>query len=562
MLFLNIATGVILVLLGMRYVRKGLDRLFGSQLVDWLQQMTNNRYKAFFGGMVAGAIAPSSTAIAMLSVQMLNQTALTARRMLAVVLGANVGITVAVQLLAFRLQDYSGVFLLTGGIGFLFLKRAIFRGAGQMLLGIGLVFLAMGIIGLAGTAAAANADLKLLFGVVDHYPLVVFIGTALLTVALQSSTASIGLGLGLAQSGLLPGTTVVPWVLGANLGITLTMMMAGWGSIEGRRLAIGSLLIKGFGALVILLGSSRFFMVILNLLPGAIDRRAANLNTFFNLLLGLAALTLLSPISRLLTFLIESPVIDDSREPDSYLDPLLLQAPSLALNQAAREELRLLDEIKLMLRTVWTMIWGKNVRLISKVEEHQRRIEGTEEELKDYLSQISDENLSEEDVDWKFIILDYSQELTAIGTLIRRDLSDAVIRQSQSNQEPSPEDKEELEAFYARTLERIEKAAAMLMSREPRLAEQFIREKEQINIESRRSRKTRLEKPLSVQSASSNVVDMMNCLRRINSQLTSLAYSIVRDSTRSAKKSIHSAEMEMEEAWLAEDSANKKQIGQ
>lgn len=109
-------------------------------------------------------------------------------------LGANVGITISVQLLAFRLQNYSGIFLLAGGIGFLFLKRAIFRGAGQMLLGIGLVFLAMGIIGSAGTAAAANADLKLLFGVVDHYPLVVFIGTALLTVTLQSSTASIGLG--------------------------------------------------------------------------------------------------------------------------------------------------------------------------------------------------------------------------------------------------------------------------------------------------------------------------------------------------------------------------------
>jgi phosphate:Na+ symporter len=558
MLFLNIATGVILVLLGMRYVRKGLDRLFGSQLVDWLQQMTNNRYKAFFGGMVAGAVAPSSSAIAMLSVQMLNQTALTAGRMLAVVLGANVGITVSVQLLAFRLQDYSGAFLLAGGIGFLFLKRAIFRGPGQMLLGIGLVFLAMGIIGSAGTVAAANNDLKLLFGIVEHYPLVVFIGTALLTVALQSSTASIGLGIGLAASGLIPGTTMVPWVLGANLGITLTMMIAGWGSIEGRRLAIGSLLIKGSGALLILLGSSGFFLVILNLLPGAIDRRVANLNTFFNLILGLVALPLLAPISRLLTFLIESPAIHDSREPDSYLDPLLLQAPSLALNQAAREELRLLDEIKLMLRTVWMMISSKNVRLISNIEEHQGRIEGTQEELKDYLSQISDENLSEEDVDWKFIVLDFSQELTAIGTLIRRDLSDAAIRQIQLNQEPSPEDKEELEAFYARTLERIEKAAALLMSREPRLAEEFIREKEQINIQSRRSRKTRLEKPLSVQSASSNVIDMMNCLRRINSQITSLAYSIVRDSTRSSKTSMHSAEMELEEGWLAEESARKK----
>jgi phosphate:Na+ symporter len=558
MLFLNIATGVILVLLGMRYVRKGLDRLFGSQLVDWLQQMTNNRYQAFFGGMVAGAIAPSSSAIAMLSVQMLNKTALTAGRMLAVVLGANVGLTVSVQLLAFRLQDYSGVFLLTGGIGFLFLKRAIFRGAGQMLLGIGLVFLAIGIIGSAGTAAATNNDLKLLFGVVDHYPLVVFIGTALLTVALQSSTASIGLGIGLAQSGLLPGTTIVPWVLGANLGITLTMMMAGWGSIEGRRLAIGSLLIKGCGALVILLGSSRFFVLILNLLPGAIDRQAANLNTLFNLILGLAALPLLSPISRVLTFLIESQAIDDSREPDSYLDPLLLQAPSLALNQAAREELRLIDEIKLMLRTVWMMIWAKNIRLVSKVEEHQRRIESTQEELKDYLSQISDENLSEEDVDWKFVVLDYSQELTAIGTLIRRDLCDAAIRQIQLNQEPSPEDKEELEAFYAQTLERIEKATVILMSREPRLAEEFIREKEQINVESRRSRKARLEKPLSVQSASSNVVDIVNCLRRINSQLTSLAYAIVRDSTRSGETIVHSHELELEEAWPAEDGAKSE----
>jgi len=306
---------------------------------------------------------------------------------------------------------------------------------------------------------------------------------------------------------------------------------------------------------VILLGGSQFSFFMIGLLPGAIDRQAANLNTFFNLILGLMALPLLSPISRLLTFLIESQPINDSGEPDSYLDELLLEAPSLALNQAAREELRLLDEIKLMLRTVWMMIWGKNVRLISKVEEHQRRIEATQEELKSYLSQISDENLSGEDVDWKFIVLDYSQELTAIGTLIRRDLCDAAIRQIQLNQEPSPEDKEELEAFYVRTLERLEKVAAMLMSREPRLATEFILEKEKINVEYRRFRKARLEKPLSVQSGSSNVFDMMNCLRRINSQLTSLAYGIVRDSTPPGETPAHSAGLETEEAWPAGERA-------
>jgi len=99
------------------------------------------------------------------------------------------------------------------------------------------------------------------------------------------------------------------------------------------------------------------------------------------------------------------------------------------------------------------------------------------------------------------------------------------------------------------------------MSREPRLAEELIREKEQINVESRRSRKTRLEKPLPVQSASSNVVDMINCLIRINSQLTSIAYAIVRDSTRSGKTPVQSPELEVEEAWRAEESGNEKQIG-
>jgi Na+/phosphate symporter len=141
MALLNLISAIILILLGMRYLRKGLDRLFGNQLVEWLQETAKNRYKGFFAGMVAGLISPSSSAIAVLSVQILNQSALTAGRMLAVVLGANVGLTVIVQLITFDLQDFAGAFIVAGGIGFLFLHRAIFRGTGQILLGLGPRFL-------------------------------------------------------------------------------------------------------------------------------------------------------------------------------------------------------------------------------------------------------------------------------------------------------------------------------------------------------------------------------------------------------------------------------------
>jgi len=192
----------------------------------------------------------------------------------------------------------------------------------------------------------------------------------------------------------------------------------------------------------------------------------------------------------------------------------------------------LMDKIKLMLRAVWMLLSGNNSQLISRIELHQARTERIQDELKEYLSQVSDENLSEADIDLKLTILDYSQELTNIGILIQGDLCDAVLRHIQSSHEFSTEDRDELEALYARTLERIERAALVLMTRDPALAERFIREKEEINTELRKSRKARLERPIATQNVSSKVFDIVNCLRRINSQLTSLAYTLARDSPR------------------------------
>jgi phosphate:Na+ symporter len=251
----------------------------------------------------------------------------------------------------------------------------------------------------------------------------------------------------------------------------------------------------------------------------------------FNLVLGLAALPVLSLIYRIIVFLVESPNSDDSGETDSYLDPLLLQSPSLALNHAAREELRLMDQLKLMLRTVRAIFSAKNVHLVSKIEEQQRRVEQTEEGLKDYLSQVSDENLNEEDIDWKLIVLDYAQDLCTVGTLIRRDLTEAALREARSTHELSPEDRRELETLYSRTLERIAKVAMLVMSRDHHFAVQLIREKEEINNQLRVFRKQRLEKP--IQSTNSNFLDLLDSLRRINSQLTSIAYALVRNANKS-----------------------------
>jgi phosphate:Na+ symporter len=557
MALLNLISAIILILLGMRYLRKGLDRLFGNQLVEWLQETAKNRYKAFFAGIVAGLISPSSSAIAVLSVQILNQSALTAGRMLAVVLGANVGLTVMVQLITFDLQDFAGVFIVAGGIGFLFLQRAIFRGTGQICLGLGLVFLAMGIIGNTGKLAATSQDMKALFAILEHYPWLVFVSTGLLALVLQSSTACIGLGIGLAKGGLVTGAALVPWVLGANLGIGLTMMIAGWASIEGRRLALASILLKTFFALLILLAGSQLASYLMTTLPGGIDRNAANLNTFFNLLIGLCALPALSPISRGLSYLVPSQSLEEQDEPGIFLDPLLLQTPSLALSQAVREESRILDHLRLMLRTVWTMCTNQNRDVKNKVEDLYGRLIAIQAELKDYLEQIADENLSDEDINWRFNLLDYSQELVIAATLIKRDLVDAAIPYARLTKEVPAEDSSELENIVNRTMERVHKATVLLMAQDVRMANRFIQEKEEISDQYRAIRRRHLERLGPGQKPDASFFDLLNCFRRINAHLTSVAYAIVRSTDGNA--GTHSVNSDPDEASLSSDEAGLNQ---
>jgi phosphate:Na+ symporter len=552
MALINLVSAIILILLGMRYLRKGLDRLFGNQLVDWLQETAKNRYKAFFSGMVAGLISPSSSAIAVLSVQILNQSTLTAGRMLAVVLGANVGLTVIVQLITFDLQDFAGVFIVAGGFGFLFLQRAIFRGTGQIFLGLGFVFLAMSIIANTGKLAASSQDMKVLFSIVEHYPWLVFVSTGLLALALQSSTACIGLGIGLAKGGLVSGAALVPWVLGANLGIGLTMMIAGWASIEGRRLALASIILKGFAALLILVTGSQFAAYLMTALPGGIDRNAANLNTLFNLIIGLCTLPALSAISRGLTYLVPSRSLEEQDEPGVFLDPLLLQTPSLALSQAVREESRILDHLRLMLRTVWAVCTNQSRDVKAKVEDLFERVIAIQAELKDYLEQIADENLSDEDINWRFNLLDYSQELVIVATLTKRDLVDGAVRYSRLTKEIRAEDSSELENIVNRTLERIHKATILLMTQDVRMANRFIQEKAEISDQYRSLRRRHLERLTPGQKLDTNFFDLLNCFRRINAHLTSVAYGII-GPTGDHSTGANAVSTDSDESWLSGD---------
>ena len=201
-----------------------------------------------------------------------------------------------------------------------------------------------------------------------------------------------------------------------------------------------------------------------------------------------------------------------------------------------------------MLRTVWAVCTNQSRDVKAKVEDLFERVIAIQAELKDYLEQIADENLSAEDINWRFNLLDYSQELVVVATLIKRDLVDAAVHYSRLTKELRAEDSSELENIVNRTLERIHKATILLMTQDVRMASRFIQEKGESSDQYRSIRRRHLEGLTPGQKLDTNFFDLLNCFRRINSHLTSVAFGII-GLTRDSSTGANAVSVDSEESW-------------
>src|SRR5262245_16223356 len=234
LLLLKIAGGVALLLLGVRYLRKGLDRLFGARLGMWMRRIGSRRGLAFLAGVAVGMIAPSSTTASILAVQTVQAGHMTTRQTLALMLGANVGLTVLVQLVALRLDEYAPIFVCIGFALFQYSHTSRWRGIGQVLLALGFFFLAMFVIKSALKAAdvGPDSDLGKIIAIAAHYPVWLAVLAAIMATLLQSATATIGVVIGLGDVSGVDMNVAVPVVIGANVGLAITTLVVGWRQID------------------------------------------------------------------------------------------------------------------------------------------------------------------------------------------------------------------------------------------------------------------------------------------------------------------------------------------
>lgn len=541
----HILSGIALILFSVRFLHKGLDRIFGSAVERLLRHLMERPVRALAMGVGVGMAIPSSTSISTLILEPLQPGRLTARNLLPLVLGADVGLTLLVLLASMPINQVIPFLILFGVLLYQFTHRPKTRGIGQISLALGLLFIGVTTIEAAGRVIAMQPDLIKLVAITEHYPVALTLLAALLAIGLQSSTSAILLVLSLGAAGTLGLTVAIPAVIGANLGVAINRLAIGWGVVEGRRLSVCVLMGKILVAVILGLVFTPLVSFLTRVeLP--FELKVALTHTGFNVLAALLGIILAPLFVKLATAMVPSPPIRaEQRFGPRYLNPDSIQSPRLALGQSQREILRATELVREMLDGIWQALETRDGALAATIRHRDDEVDLLDREIKRFLMQIAGKELDADDAAEQMRQFRFISEAEAIGDIVDKNLSELVLKKIRSGSDFSKEGWQDLQDLFVKVRENLLIAETAFQTRDRKLAAQLLRHKEWLNNHHRcltDRHLTRLTAGLKESYATSAIhLDLLANLKRINSCLSQIAYSILANTPPSSSSAGPSA---------------------
>lgn len=419
-LIFGLMGGLGLFLFGMRIMSEGLQKVAGDRLKKILAALTGNRIVGALVGIAVTAIVQSSSATTVMVVGFVNAGLMSLVQSIGIILGANIGTTITAQLIAFNISKFA---LPAIGVGTglkLFSKNKRYVYAGEIILGFGMLFFGLAIMKHAFGPLKASEEFRQLFLLVGDYKLLAILIGALLTIIVQSSSATIGITLALATSGLLTFETSVALILGENIGTTVTTNLAAIGTtIAARRTACCHFLFNFLGVCYMFILFDFFSGFVDSITPGDpnlmvttaaeaemygvavgdspyIARHIANTHTFFNIVNTLVFLPLIGLLAKLSTLIIRGGEPEVEELQVRYIDKRVLNTPPIALVQARSETRRMAQiSLEMLEKTNQFMLDGK-VKRIAGLEKREELVDLLQKEITDFLVALSQKSITPE----------------------------------------------------------------------------------------------------------------------------------------------------------------------
>ncbi len=350
--FVSMAGGLGLFLYGMNVMGAGLEKVAGGRTESILQKLTSSTPKGVIFGAIITALLQSSSGTTVIIIGLVNSGIMQLQQAVGVVMGANIGTTVTAQLL--RLTDISSdnFFLLllkpstlapmvafVGMIYYVFFKSAKKKNIGQIMLGFGVLFSGMFAMEAAVSPLRDSPLFVELFSSLQN-PIFGILAGALITAAIQSSSASVGILQALTVTGVVTWSSAVPIILGQNIGTCVTGLLASIGASKAaKRVAFCHLYFNLIGTLVFIVAIYAVEAIVgFPSWGDSIGRGdVANFHLFFNVVATLMFLPFTKWLVRLSQLTIRDKEGDSHPELETAaLDERLYTSPSLALSQAHR----------------------------------------------------------------------------------------------------------------------------------------------------------------------------------------------------------------------------------
>jgi phosphate:Na+ symporter len=451
---------------------------------------------------------------------------------LAVMLGANVGTTLIVQVLSFDVTAAAPILILVGLIAFRRGAKTRRRDLGRVAIGLGLVLLALHLLVAAIEPEESAPLMRELFAAVTGDPIIEILIAAVLTWAAHSSVATVLLTMSLAQAGIVTPVSAFALVLGANLGSAVNPVLEGVRGSDpaSRRLPFGNLITRVVGCAVFLP-----FLPAIGHALAALDpdpaRQAANLHTAFNLVVAALFILALDPFARLLEWMLPDKVEGADPGQPRYLDPVSLDTPSVALANAAREALRVADVVEAMLRGTLEVFQTGDRKRVAEISRLDTIVDRLHSAIKLYLMKISEEMLDERSSRRYSEILTLDINLEHIGDIIDKNLMELAAKKIKRGLAFSDEGFADIRAMLERLDENLRLALAIFMSGDVASAERLVQQKDVFRDLERSATErhfTRLREG-RVQSIETSTLhlDILRDAKRINSHIVAAAYPVL-----------------------------------
>lgn len=422
-IIMGLLGGLGIFLYGMHLMSQGLQRVAGDRMKNILAMLTKNRFMGVTLGALVTAVIQSSSATTVMTVGFVNAGIMSLTQAISVVMGANIGTTITAQIIAFKITDYAPLMIAAGTFLALFVKNRKWKLYGEALLGLGLLFFGLYLMSKGVKPLRDHQSVKNFFQTFSTNPITAVLAGVVMTCILQSSSATIGLAIVLAQQGLIDFNGAVPLILGDNIGTTITAQLAALNvSRSAKRTAMSHTMFNVLGVIIFLpfvyMGYYQKFII--KITPGDpsnlnhIGHFIANSHTVFNLINTIIFLGLIKVLEWASTFLI--PVREDEGKLlPRLLEPHLLDSPPIALQLVRKELAHMVEIAETAYKVGIKAILEYNIKSAEEAHKLEDATDDFQHAITEYLIDLSERDLSPEESEQLPTLIHSVNDLERVG---------------------------------------------------------------------------------------------------------------------------------------------------